>query len=181
MQDCGNGDFAYPANIIIRPDRKPTPMNIRIITPVLFLLVGGCASTPPATTTAQTLQGDPQLPGAEIEPLCTPEQWNLLGAMKYRAFVVLNGESQLDGSVTTGVAQASYPDSTWVEPARAVVKNAVLKVSTTGSHIPPAADVFVIFYGHSEGNRRALVYARQRDDSLPGTFGKAQYIAVEKY
>jgi len=156
-------------------------MNARTI--ALFLMLNLCcgltATATPAVK-APTLEGDPRLPAAEIGARCSPEQWKTLRVLPYRALVILDVQLQSGGSTTGGTIRSSEPDDTWSAPARTLAKKVRLKASSVGSHILPAGEVFVIFYGQGEG-RRAMVYARQRAVPQPGTHGKATYFAVEQY
>ena len=78
-------------------------MKTKILVAVLMVMLAGCASTPPApAVSAQTVEGDPRLPSAEIAELCSPEQWETLRAMNYRAFVVLDTQILTDASVIVG-------------------------------------------------------------------------------
>jgi hypothetical protein len=156
-------------------------MNVRAF--VLFLiliLAGGVSPSLMAAVKAPTLEGDPRLPGDQIEDLCSAEQWKVLRAVKYRALVILDAQIRSDGSMTDGTVRTSEPDATWTKPARDLAKKVRLKATSTGTHILADGIVFVIFYGQGP-DRVALVYARQEDDPHPSAHGRPRYIAIEKY
>lgn len=157
-------------------------MNARMLALFLLLSLSAGASTPPTpVVTAPSLEGDSRLPSGEIESLCSPEQWKVLKALQYRALVIFDIQVTTSGKMSLGTVRTSEPDDTWTKPARELAKQVRLKVSSAGTHIPVAAEIFVIFYGQGPDARRALIYARQRDNPLPGTFGRAKFIAIEKY
>jgi hypothetical protein len=159
-------------------------MSARIFVFLAVMLLGGCVSSPPApVVTTRTLEGDPRLPAQDIADLCSPKEWNLLRMEEYRAFVILNGQIRPDGSVDLGKTTASYPDAdpSWNRLARAYAKHVVLNVSTLGSNILPAGEIFVIFFAPSLDGNKVMIYARQKDEPLPGTRGKARYISSDTY
>ncbi len=148
----------------------------------LLFAFSGCVS--PERTAAQdkpTLAGNPRLPQGDMEKFFTAAKWLKIRDMEYAGYVILEAQIRSDGSVVLGRETESYPDTSRNLPARALGQQARLHAATTGTHLEPKAEIFVVFFSPSVDGRLALVFGRQSDDISPGSPRRATCLFTTLY
>jgi hypothetical protein len=153
-----------------------------VLLAALLCLISGCVS--PGLTAVPgkpTLVGNPRFPQGEMEKLFTAAKWLKIRDMEYAAYVVLDAQVGSDGTVTLGRETESFPESSWDLLARALGQQARLHAATTGTHLEPQAEIFVVFFSPSVDGRLALVFGRQSDGISPGSPQRATCLFTTFY
>jgi hypothetical protein len=137
---------------------------------ILVSLLAGCATGPAESPQkSNTLAGNDQLPWAEIGGLFTPDQRRKISHLKYTGYVVMTGEVDGDNKVRVGKIIESWPDHSRDQLARTFGTGVIVHASSTGSHVPPQADVWVIFYEKMWEGNLAVIFAREIDRPTSGS------------
>jgi len=142
----------------------------------------GCASPERTAAPAKpTLAGNPRFPQGDMEKLFTAAKWLKIRDMEYAGYVVLAAQISADGSVVLGPEIESYPDTSRNLLARALGEKARLHAVTTGTHLKPKAEIFVVFFSPSMDGNLALVFGQQIDGPISGLPGRATSLFTTRY
>jgi hypothetical protein len=148
----------------------------------LLFSISGCVSPDRIALPAKpTLAGNPRFPQGDMEKLFTAAKWLKIRDMEYAGYVILEAQIRSDGSVVLGRETETYPDASRNLLARALGQQARLKPNTTGTHLEPKAEIFVVFFSPSVDGRLALVFGRQSDDLNPGASQRATCLFTTLY
>ena len=151
---------------------------------LLFLAgaLGGCVSQQlkPAVR-ANTLTGNDRLPHLEMELMSQPKQWELMRNLEYSGYEIIAGQIGDDGHVRITKLVESYPENSRDRLAYALAGKVVLKASIIGTRMPPAAEIYIVFYEKLGDSNLAFVYARQVDYTVAGPSRTAAYLNAVKY
>ena len=95
--------------------------------------------------------------------------WDTLKRRHYVGYVILEGLIGGDSRVGGAHPVESYPDDSRNSLAAELSRRIKISSFTIGSHIRPAARVYVLFYEDGFNPREAIVYAEPVGDLPPVT------------
>ena len=160
--------------------RSPTTRGVLLA--ALLLSISGCAAPErTATQSGRTLAGNPRFPQGAMEKFFTPAKWSKIRDLEYAGYVVLEAQIRSDSSVVLGREIESYPDASWDQLARTLGQQARLHPTTTGTHLEPKAEIFVVFFSRSLDGSLALVFGQQSDGFNPGSSPRATCLFTTFY
>jgi len=164
------------------PARIPGTLFPFAAAAIFTLLLASCASgVPRQSVEAHTLETIRGLPTQDIEKLFSASEWQKLRRLEYEAFVLMDAEIRADGSLRLQRVRESFPDDSWQPLAKSFAAEAKLRAATVGSHLAPGAQVVVVFFKPALDGNLALIFARQKEEPIPGMTSRALYLHTTRY
>lgn len=149
---------------------------------LLALFLTGCSTpTQPVASTNHTLRDVPGLPFTLLSQGFKPSEWDRLASLRYTGYVILAGRVDESGSIPSPRVLKAYPDSSRNDLAVEFSGDIQVVATTIGSHVPPTAKVFVVFY-ETPPIRTALVFGEADATIAPtGVTGGARQLLIKSY
>lgn len=146
---------------------------------MVFLL--GCAVAQ-AGNEVVSLRSGRSFPTDEMEHYFSPEAWKAIAEAPINGYVVLRGSIGPDQKVKVTMCDKSYPDRSRDALATQFANRVRIVATNVGSHIAPAAEVFVFFYDSKEEIQQAVVFGRSREGVMKrDTTNRESYLEVIDY